>query len=156
MFVSMKADATGVRCTANMDLVKSLGAEKVIDYTRENFTENGEVYDIVFDVANKSSFIKCKNSLSAKGIYLNPVLSASTLLQMIWTRAFTKQKAMFSATGFLPISKRRAFLEELTKLCETGKLKTIIDKRYRLEQMAEAHRYVESENRKGNVIINMD
>ncbi|BDS11566.1 NAD(P)-dependent alcohol dehydrogenase [Aureispira anguillae] len=149
------ANVTGVCSTANINLVKSLGADKVIDYTTDQFTKNGALYDIVFDVANKSSFYSCRNSLTKNGIYLNPVLKISTLIQMLWTNFFSKKKVMFSATGLQPISKRKTFLKELTKLFETGKLKTIIDKRYNLEQIVDAHRYIESGNRKGNVIINL-
>lgn len=153
---SFGANVTGVCRTTNMNLVKSLGADKVIDYTCDNFTENGEVYDIIFDVANKHSFYRCRNSLNKNGIYLNPVLTLSILIQMLWTRAFSNRKVMFSATGLKPISKRKTYLVELTTLFEAGKLKTIIDKRYSLEQIIEAHRYIESGDKKGNVIINLN
>ncbi|EZH74074.1 Zn-dependent oxidoreductase [Aquimarina atlantica] len=153
---SFGANVTGVCSSTNMNMVKSLGADKVIDYTCDKFTENGELYDIIFDVANKSSFYDCKDSLIKKGIYLNPVLQVSTLFQMLWTKVFSKKKVMFSATGFRPISLRKIFLKELTILFEKGKLNTIIDKRYNLEQIAEAHRYIESGNKKGNIIINLN
>lgn len=153
---SFGAKVTGVCSTANMNLVKSLGADNVIDYTCGNFTKNEELYDIIFDVANKSSFSHCKKSLTTKGIYLNPVLKISTLIQMLWTKMFSKKKVIFSATGLLPILKRKEYLKELTNLFEAEKLKTVIDKRYRLEQIIEAHRYIESGNKKGNVIINLN
>ncbi|QGY46504.1 zinc-binding dehydrogenase [Maribellus comscasis] len=152
---SFGANVTGVCSTANMNVVRSLGADKVIDYTCDKFTENGEVYDIIFDVADKSSFYYCKNSLTINGIYLNPVLKVSFLIQMLWTKIFGKKKVMFSATGLLSISKRKRFLKEITKLFERGKLKTIIDKRYSLEQIVEAHKHIESGNKKGNVVINL-
>lgn len=153
---SFGANVTGVCSTANMDVVRSLGADEVIDYTCDKFTENGELYDVIFDVANTCSFYDCKNSLTKKGIYLNPVLKVSTLFQMLWTKMFSKKKVMFSATGLRSISIRKVFLKELTELFEKGKLNTIIDKRFNLEQIAEAHRYIESGSKKGNVIINFN
>lgn len=149
------AEVTGVCSTANLEMVKSLGADSVIDYSNENFTKNGQTYDIIFDVASKSAFSQCKNSLKQKGIYLNPVLKLSILLQMFWTSMFNSKKVMFSATGLRPLPERLANLKELIKLFEDGKLKTIIDKSYQLEQIVEAHRYVESGQKRGNVMINV-
>ncbi|MEN8155026.1 MAG: NAD(P)-dependent alcohol dehydrogenase [Acidobacteriota bacterium] len=148
------AEVTGVCSTPNLKMVKSLGADKVIDYTKEDFTKSGQVYDVIFDAAGKSSFSQCKNSLKQRGIYLNPVLTLSILLQMFWTTMFSRKKVKFSATGLRPLPERLADLEEIIKLFETGKLKTIIDKCYQLEQIAEAHRYVESGKKRGNVVIN--
>ena len=153
---SFGANVTGVCSPTNLDMVKSLGADKVIDYTSDNFTENGERYDIIFDVANKTSFYRCKNSLTKNGIYLNPVLKISSLFQMVWTKIFSKKKVMFSATGLRSIEIRKAFLKKLTELFEKGKLKTVIDRRYSLEQIVEAHTYIESGNKKGNVIVNLN
>ncbi|MEN8155070.1 MAG: NAD(P)-dependent alcohol dehydrogenase [Acidobacteriota bacterium] len=149
------AEVTGVCSTANLEMVESLGADRVIDYTKEDFTKNSQTYDVIFDVAGKSSFSQCKNSLKQRGIYLNPVLKFSILFQMLWTTIFSSKKAKFSATGLRPLPERLANLKELIKLFESGKLKTIIDKRYQLEQIAEAHRYVESGQKRGNVIINV-
>ncbi|MGG5487858.1 NAD(P)-dependent alcohol dehydrogenase [Gaetbulibacter sp. PBL-D1] len=152
---SFGAIVTGVCSTTNIEVVKSLGADQVIDYTTDSFTENNELYDIIFDVANKSTFSQSKYSLTRNGIYLNPVLSASILAQMLWTRIFSQKKVKFSATGLLSISIRKGYLKQIVELFEKNKLKTIIDKRYCLEQIIEAHRYVEGGNKKGNVIINM-
>ena len=149
------AEVTGICSTANLEMVKSLGADSVIDYSNENFTKNGQTYDIIFDVASKSTFSQCKNSLKQKGIYLNPVLKLSILLHMFWTSMFNSKKVMFSATGLRPLPERLANLKELIKLFEDGKLKTIIDKSYQLEQIVEAHRYVESGQKRGNVMINV-
>ncbi|RUA11933.1 MAG: NAD(P)-dependent alcohol dehydrogenase [Flavobacteriia bacterium] len=153
---SFGAQVTGVCSTSMMEVVQSLGADKVIDYSCDTFTENGEIYDIIFDVANKTSFKKCLNSLSETGVYLNPVLSIGIIVQMWWTKVFCKRKVLFSATGLLPISKRKAYLTKLSKLFADGKLRTIIDKRYPLEHMVEAHRYVESGVKKGNVIVDLN
>ncbi len=150
------AEVTGVCSASNLELVKSLGADKVIDYTNEDFTKNDQIYDIIFDVAGKSKFSKCKNILSQKGIYLSPVLSLSVLIQMFLTGIFSKKKVKFSATGLRPLPERLANLKEVIKLLETGKLKTIISKRYNLEQIVEAHRYVESGHKRGNVVININ
>lgn len=149
------AEVTGVCSTANLEMVKSLGANSVIDYSNENFTKNGQTYDIIFDVAGKSTFSQCKSSLKQKGVYLNPVLKLSILLHMFWTSMFNSKKVMFSATGLRPLPERLANLKELIKLFEDGKLKTIIDKSYQLEQIVEAHRYVESGQKRGNVMINV-
>jgi len=152
---SFGAIVTGVCSTTNIEVVKSLGADQVIDYTTHSFTENNELYDLIFDVANKSAFSNCKRSLAKNGIYLNPVLTVSILMQMILSRIFSRRKVKFSATGLLSISKRKGCLKEISKLFEGKKLKTIIDKSYPLEQIIEAHRYVESGNKKGNVIVKM-
>lgn len=152
---SFGANVTGVCSTTNIDVVKSLGANQVIDYTTHNFIENGQLYDIVFDVANKSAFSNCKKSLAKNGIYLNPVLTVSILMQMILSRIFSRRKVKFSATGLLSVTKRKGYLKEVSKLFEEKELKTIIDKSYPLEQIIEAHRYIESGNKKGNVIVKM-
>ena len=152
---SFGAIVTGVCSAANMPLVKSLGADNVIDYTTQNFIENDVLYDIIFDVANKRAFSNCKKSLTKNGIYLNPVLKVSTLIEMLLTRMFSKKKVKFCATGLLSITKRKGYLKEISKLFEGKELKTIIDKRFCLEQIIEAHRYIESGNKKGNVIVKM-
>jgi NADPH:quinone reductase-like Zn-dependent oxidoreductase len=149
------AEVTGVCSTANMELVKSLGADRVIDYTIEDFTENDQIYDIIFDVADKRSFSECKTSLKKSGIYLSPVLKLSILIQMFWTKLFSSKKVMWSATGLQPLQKRQSFLKELVKLFEAGNLKTIIDKSFKLEQIVQAHRYVESRQKRGNVVLTM-
>jgi len=149
------AKITGVCSTPNMEFVKSLGVDKVIDYSKEDFTKNGQIYDIIFDVAGKSTFSQCKNSLKKRGIYLCPVLKLSILLQMFWTKMFSSKKVMFSATGLQSLPKRLSSLKEIVKLFEAGQLKIKIGKIYHLEQIAEAHRYIEKGHKKGNVIIIM-
>ncbi|UCG83495.1 MAG: NAD(P)-dependent alcohol dehydrogenase [Dehalococcoidia bacterium] len=146
-------EVTGVCSTTNLELVKSLGADKVIDYTKENFIKTGETYDIIFDAVSKSSFSRCKGSLTQKGIYLATVPGLAILLQMVWTSKIGSKKAKFSATGLRPVPERLIFLKELIKLIEAGKIKTVIDRRYPLEQIVEAHRYVEKGHKKGNVVI---
>ena len=158
------AEITGVCSTTNLEMVKSLGADKVIDYTTTDFTKTGQTssyafqasadkYDIIFDTVGKSSFSRCKGSLKQKGVYLSPVLGLPLLLQMLWTSMIGKKKAKFSATGLRPASELRILLKELKKLIEAGQLKSVIDRRYPLEQIVEAHRYVDKGHKKGNIVI---
>jgi NADPH:quinone reductase-like Zn-dependent oxidoreductase len=149
------AHVTGVCSTANLDMVKSLGADKVIDYTKEDFTRASQAYDIIFDTVGKNSFSRCKDSLKDNGVYLSPVLGLSLLLQMIWTSKLGSRKAKFSASGLRPASELRVLLNELKEPIEAGKIKSVIDRCYELEQTAEAHRYVDTGHKRGNVIITM-
>ena len=144
------AEVTGVCSTTNLELVKSLGADKVIDYTKEDFTKSGQTYDIIFDAVSKSSFSHCKGSLKQKGVYLSTVPGLAILLQMLWTSMIGSKKAVFAATSFNYSIKDLIFLKELI---EAGKIRSVIDRRYPLEQIAEAHRYVETGHKKGNVVI---
>lgn len=149
------AEVTGVCSTTNMEWVKSLGADRVIDYTQEDFTENGKTYDIIFDTVGKRSFSECKGSLTDEGIYLATVPTPVIVLQALWTAKSGGKKVKFAATGLRPASAKSKDLVFLTELIEAGKLKPVIDRRYPLEQTAEAHRYVEQGHKKGNVVITM-
>jgi NADPH:quinone reductase-like Zn-dependent oxidoreductase len=147
------AEVSGVCSTTNLELVKSLGAGKVIDYTEEDFTKSGQTYDIIFDVAGKSSFSRCKSSLKRGGVYLITVPTLAIFPQMLWTRLFGGKKAVFAATGLRPASARAKDLLVLKEIIEAGKMKAVIDRCYPLEHIAEAHRYVEKGHKKGNVVI---
>jgi NADPH:quinone reductase-like Zn-dependent oxidoreductase len=147
------AEVTGVCSTTNLELVKSLGADKVIDYTKEDFTRTGQTFDIVFDTVGKTSFSRCKSSLKQGGIFLEAALTAAILPQMLWTSRIGGKKAMIAFTGLMPASERTENLIFLKELIEAGKIKAVIDRRYPLEQMTEAHRYVEKGHKKGNVVI---
>ncbi|WP_298683003.1 NAD(P)-dependent alcohol dehydrogenase [uncultured Methanomethylovorans sp.] len=147
------AEVTGVCSTANLELVRSLGAERVIDYTKEDFAKAGQTYDIIFDVVAKSSFPRCKSALRPDGIYLITFPSPGIMVQSIWTSKFGRKKAMFQATGLRPAREKSKDLLFLKEITEAGKLKPVIDRRYPLEQIAEAHIYVEEGHKKGNVII---
>jgi NADPH:quinone reductase-like Zn-dependent oxidoreductase len=129
-------------------MVKSLGVDKVVDYTKEDFSKSGEAYDIILDTVGKISFSGCVRSLKQKGIYLigNPTLSR--IVRGLWTSMTSSKKVKFGlAVG------RKEDLIFLKELIEAGKIKSVIDRRYPLEQMAEAHRYVETGHKKGNVVI---
>jgi NADPH:quinone reductase-like Zn-dependent oxidoreductase len=141
------AEVTAVDSAAKLDMLRSLGADHVIDYTKEDFTESGEIYDVIFDVVGKISFSRSNKSLKDNGTYLlaNP---ASQIIQGLWTSLRSNKKViMQTASGTI------ADLIVLRKLIEAGKLKTVIDRTYPLEQIVEAHRYVEKGGKLGNVVI---
>jgi 2-desacetyl-2-hydroxyethyl bacteriochlorophyllide A dehydrogenase len=141
------AEVTGVCSTTNIEMVKSLGADKVIDYTKEDFTKSGQTYDVIFDAVRKTSFSRCKSSLKQRGIYITvdwPLITA------LWTSIVGRRKVVFG------IANRIEDLTFLRELIEAGKLKSVIDRRYPLEQTAEAHRYVDKGHKKGNVVITLE
>lgn len=142
------AQATGVCSGANLDLVRSLGAAAVIDYTREDFTASGQAYDLIFDTVGKSSFRQCRRALTPRGAYLATVIGPAILAQAAWTALRGGQRVI---TG-MSVEKRAA-LEFLKPLLETGAIRPVIDRQYPLEQIAEAHRYVDTGRKKGNVVI---
>ncbi len=142
------AEVTGVCSSVNVELVKSLGADKVIDYTKEDFTKNGETYDIIFDVISKSSFLQCKSSLKEKGRYIVTIQGLIPVVQTLWTRVTGNKRVIF--TWSIDKAEALVFLRELI---EAGKFKAVIDRCYPLEQIAEAHRYVDLGHKRGNVVI---
>ncbi len=143
-------EVTGVCSTPRVGLEKALGADKVIDYTKEDFTRNGEVYDLIFDILGKSSFGRGKQSLKPKGIYLFASFKLKQLLQMLLTKFAGGRKVICALS-----SEKAADLAFIQDLIETGKYKAIIDKCYPLEQAAAAHRYVEAGQKTGSVVIVM-
>ena len=149
------AEVTGVCSTGNLELVTSLGADMVIDYTQADFTKNGETYDIIFDTVGKRSFPLCKGSLTQKGIYLDAA-GLGTIFHMLWTSLFSAKKAILTATYVRPATEIMKDLVVLREIIEAGKIKGVIDRHYPLEQVAEAHRYVETGHKKGNVIITFE
>jgi NADPH:quinone reductase-like Zn-dependent oxidoreductase len=142
------AEVTGVCGTPRLEFVKALGADKVIDYRQEDFTQNGETYDLIFDILGKSSFSRCKGSLTPNGRYLLASFKLKQLLQMLWTSIAGSKKVICALSLEKPDD-----LVVVKELVEAGAIKTIIDKRYPLAQTAEAHRYVESGDKKGHVVI---
>lgn len=150
------AQVSAVCSTANVEMVRSLGADTVIDYTKTDFTGNGETYDIIFDVVCKSSYSRCKTSLKDQGIYLTTFPTASVLFHMLWTAKRTGKKAVFAATGIRPAVEKKNDILFLKSLIEAGKIKSVIDRCYSLDEIAEAQRYVDRGRKKGNVIITID
>jgi NADPH:quinone reductase-like Zn-dependent oxidoreductase len=144
-------EVTGVCSTTNIEMVKSLGADKVFDYTNEDFTKSGQTYDIIFDTVGKTSFSRCKSSLKQNGIFLSAVIGLPLLIQILWTSKIGSMKAIGGIASVKP--EDLIFLKELI---EAGKIKAVIDKRYPLEQIAEAHDYVEKGHKKGNVVITLE
>ena len=147
------AKVTGVCSTTNIGLVKSLGADQVIDYKKEDFTKSGKCYDIVYDTIGKSSFGKAKKVLGKNGIYMSPVLKFPLLLQMIRTSLVGNRKAKFAATGLKSNDELRKLLSELVDVFQEGKLKTVIDRQFPLEKLPQAHKYIAAGHKKGNVVI---
>ncbi len=142
------AEVTAVDSKAKLDMLRSIGADQVIDYTQEDFTKSGETYNVIFDVVGKSSFAGCIRSLKKKGFYLiaNPTLSS--IVRGRWT-SMTSSKKVIGGTA----SYKTEDLILLKELIEAGKIKSVIDRRYPLEQTIEAHRYVETGQKKGQVVI---
>jgi len=148
------AHVTAVCSTANLELVKSLGADEVVDYTREDFSRAGRVYDMVFDTVGKSGFSRSLKSLKRGGIYVRVGGSGRALsilravLEGMWASVTGAAKVIGGVAGGTA-----GDLSFLKGLIEAGKLRTVIDRRYSLEEIAEAHRYVEAGHKKGNVVI---
>jgi len=141
-------EVTGVCSTTNLEMVKSLGADKVIDYTKEDFTKNGEVYDIIFDTVDKISLSHCKNSLKKTGFFLEAVMVA---IQARWL-SMTSGLKVIGGEG----TEKTEDLLFLKEIIEAGEIKTVIDRSYPLEQIPEAHRYVDKGHKKGNVVITVE
>jgi NADPH:quinone reductase-like Zn-dependent oxidoreductase len=142
------AEVTGVCSTTNVALVKALGADTVIDYTKEDWTKSGETYDLIFDTVGKSSFSGCLKSLKQEGVSLQAFTTPTLSARMRWT-SLTTSKRFIGGTA-APQTEDLLFLKELI---EAGKIKPVIDRCYPLEQIVEAHRYVEQGHKKGNVVI---
>lgn len=149
----MGAEVTGVCSTRNVDLVRSLGADHVIDYTREDVTQQGIQYDLIFDTVGKIPFAIARKALTPVGSYLSPVLAFNMLLETIWTSLIRGQKAIFAATGLRKKEAKKEDFVILRDLLEQGVLRPVIDRTYRLPQIAEAHRYVDKGHKRGNVVI---
>ncbi len=145
------AEVTGVCSTVNLEMVKSLGADKVIDYTKDDYTKSDETYDIILDTVGKTSFSHCKKSLKQKGLFLPVVMNLTELLQIIWT-SMTGGKKVKGGVAGESVDDLNFFKE----LIEAGKIKPVIDRCYPLEQIADAFCYVEKGHKKGNVVITLE
>ncbi|NAS12203.1 NAD(P)-dependent alcohol dehydrogenase [Poritiphilus flavus] len=148
------AEVTAVCSKGNAGMVRSLGADKVIDYKAEDFTQSGHTYDIIFDTLGKHSFPACQNSLTSDGIFLDAA-GLSTVFHMLWTSIFSRKKAILTATYVRSAKKIKPDLLYLKELIEREVIKPVIDRHYPLEKTAEAHQYVETGRKKGNVILSI-
>jgi NADPH:quinone reductase-like Zn-dependent oxidoreductase len=131
-------------------MVKSLGADEVIDYTQEDYNRSDETYDLIFDTVGKTSFSHCNNLLNQKGIFLTALMGLPEIIQIIWTSIIGDKKVKGGVSA-----ERLEDIHFFKKLIEEGKLKPVIDRCYSLEQTAEAFRYVEKGHKKGNVVISV-
>ena len=145
------ATVTAVCSGANVDLVKSLGADEVIDYTRKDFTRNAETHDLIFDVVGATTFDSCKHLLAPQGIFLSCIMGLPDVARSLWT-AVTGGKKMRGGVA-INNPERMAFIAELAA---SGKLKPVIDSHYPLQQIAHAFRHVERGHKKGNVVITVE
>ena len=146
-----EAEVTGVDSTGKLDMLRSIGADQVIDFTQEDFTTGGEIYDFILDVVGKSSFSGSIRSLKQNGRYLIANPGLSQMVRGRWTSMTSSKKVIFGAA--YPKTEDLIYLKELI---EAGKIKSVIDRRYPLEQIPEAHRYVETGGKKGHVVITVE
>ena len=145
------ADVTAVCGTKNLELVRSLGADTVIDYTQEDFTKNGQTYDVIFDAVGKHSFGRCRSSLKSGGSYL-ATDGLRNLVLAPWTARFGDKKVLFS----IPPRYTKQDVVFLKELIEAGRYRAVIDRCYSFEDVVEATRYVETEHKTGNVVLTID
>ncbi|MCP5052274.1 MAG: NAD(P)-dependent alcohol dehydrogenase [bacterium] len=148
---SLGAEVTAVDSTKKLDILTSIGADKVIDYTKEDFTRNGEKYDVIFDVVGKSPFFRSVKSLKKNGRYVSAIPQLTRLIQGLWTSMTSSKKVK---TGLAPY--KTGDLIYIKELIEAGKIKPVIDRRYPMEQIVEAHRYVDDGHKIGNVVITIE
>ena len=144
------AEVTGVDSTEKLDALRSIGADHVIDYTQEDFTKNGKTYDVIFDVVGKKSVSRAMKSLKQKGRYILATPWVFQVIQGLWSSLISKKKFIFELAD-----DNTEDLVYIKELIEEGKLKTVIDRSYPLEEMTAAHHYVESGKKVGHVVINI-
>src|SRR5437867_6317644 len=146
-----EADVTAVCSTKNLEIARSLGADRVIDYTQEDFTKNGQTYDVIFDAVGKHSFKRCKGSLKRGGSYL-ATDGLQNLMLAMWTSRIGDKKVLFK----IPPRYTKKDVLFLKELIEAGKYRAVIDRCYQLEDVVEASRYVETEQKTGNVVLTIN
>ncbi|MFX0211548.1 MAG: NAD(P)-dependent alcohol dehydrogenase [Candidatus Hodarchaeota archaeon] len=144
------AEVTGVASTTKLDFIQSLGADKVIDYAKEDYTKSEEMYDIILDTIGKTNIGRTKKLLKKEGRYLFTTFGIPKLFRILWLQVVNRKKAFYGT-----LEETTEDLNFLKELIETGKLKVVIDRRFPMDQAAEAHRYVESGQKKGQVVITM-
>lgn len=153
--VHFGAVVTGVCSGPHAGLVRKLGAESVIDYTRTDFTRAGRRYDVIFDVAGKSSFLRCRGVLRSGGVYLTTAPSPAIMVQMPWTARFGRTRAVVAFAGLRAAASKREDLLVLRDLVSKSALAAVIGARYPLERIAEAHARVDAGHKKGNIVVTM-
>ena len=153
--VHFGAVVTGVCSGPHAGLVRKLGAECVIDYTRTDFTRAGRRYDVIFDVAGKSSFLRCRGVLRSGGVYLTTAPSPAIMVQMPWTARFGRTRAVVAFAGLRAAASKREDLLVIRDLVSKSALTAVIGVRYSLERIAEAHARVDAGHKKGNIVVTM-
>lgn len=151
----MGAEVTGVCSTGNVALVKSLGADDVIDYKQEDFTQGDKQYDVIYDTVGTSCFRKCAPVLTEKGMYLSPVLNTKTLLAVLSNWMRRGKKAKFDATGMRQVKEVKGFLKEVMAMMSKGEYDMVLERRYAMEEVQEAHRYIDSGRKRGNIVLSI-
>jgi NADPH:quinone reductase-like Zn-dependent oxidoreductase len=149
------ASVTGVCSGPHTGLARKLGAESVIDYTRTDFTRSGRRYDVIFDVAGKSSFARCRRALRPGGVYLTTAPSPAIMVQMPWTARFGSRRAVVAFTGLRDAALKRQDLLVLRDLVSKSALTAVVGARFPLERIAEAHARVDAGHKKGNIVVTM-
>ena len=145
------AEVTGVDSTGKLDFLRSIGTDHVIDHTQEDFTQNGQKYDVILDTVGKSPFSRSLRTLNENGTYLNENPGLFSVIQARWT---SKRRTKRVITWSAEYTAENLFA--LKELIEAEAIKAVIDRRYPLEQIAEAHRYVDTGQKKGNVVITVE
>jgi NADPH:quinone reductase-like Zn-dependent oxidoreductase len=149
------ASVTGVCSGPHVRLVRKLGAESVVDYTRTDFTRAGHRYDVIFDVAGTSSFLRCRRVLNPGGVYLTTAPSPAIFAQMPWTARFGSRRAVIAFTGLRPASEKRQDLLVIRELAEASALVPVVGGRYSLDRIADAYRHVDAGHKKGTIVLTM-
>jgi NADPH:quinone reductase-like Zn-dependent oxidoreductase len=150
------ARVTGVCSTKNVDLVRSLGADAVVDYTTTDVARTGETYDVIFDAVGRGSFAGFEDALNPGGLYMTTVPSVGILLDMARTRLVGDRRAVFAATGTKPVGMRKRYLGELRALLDAGEIRSVIGRRYPVAEIVEAHRYVDTGHKRGTAVVTID
>jgi NADPH:quinone reductase-like Zn-dependent oxidoreductase len=153
--VHFGASVTGVCSGPHVRLVRKLGASSVIDYTRTDFTRAGHRYDVIFDVAGTSSFLRCRRVLSPGGVYLTTAPSPAIFAQMPWTARFGSRRAVIAFTGLRPAAEKQRDLVVLRGLAEASELVPVVGACYPLDRIADAYRHVDAGHKKGTIVVTM-
>jgi len=154
--INYGAEVTGVCSASNIELIKSLGVKRAIDYTKIDFTQENIKYDIIFDTVAKKSFSQCKNVLAENGAYLTTFPTLGVLLKGLFQTKRKGKRELFAAAGMKPANEKIENLQYISQLLKDEKIKTIISKRYTMNDVSKAHEHVETGHKVGNVIIALD